>query len=289
KRGKCPAAGPYLPEKAQVAVQALLLREHGYKCDRGEIYFAKDRRRVPVELDDRLIDTTRYAIRRAREVVEAGKCPPPLEDNPKCHGCSLAGICLPDEVTALDRLTDDDAEEDADVRALSVGDDPWDLAGPEPDPIFDTPVHRLFPDRDERVPLYVQGQGAAVRISGDRLVGSQLKQNATEARVSNTSSVTLYGIVQITRQAMRRRMDEGIPLLFASSGGWFTGRAVGTDTRNVELRAAQYAATSDPARCVAVAQRIVQAKVKNSRTILRRNHKKVAVVALGELKQLAVK
>ena len=48
----------YLPERAQVCAQALMLRDHGYRCDEGSIYFAADRKRIRVALDDALIRTT---------------------------------------------------------------------------------------------------------------------------------------------------------------------------------------------------------------------------------------
>src|SRR5690606_20227736 len=87
KRGKEPAHGPYLPERAQVAAQVLLLREHGYNCEGGEIYFAAERRRVPVEVDADLERTVVDAVARIRELSTAGTCPPPLDDSPKCRGC----------------------------------------------------------------------------------------------------------------------------------------------------------------------------------------------------------
>src|SRR5690606_38525092 len=124
KRGKEPTQGPYLPERAQVGVQILLLREHGYECPSGEIYFAEDHRRVPVDLTPELEATVRQAITRARQILLVGKCPPPLDDSPKCVGCSLSGICLPDEVKALNNT---DFELDYwNTNALEVGDDPWD-------------------------------------------------------------------------------------------------------------------------------------------------------------------
>src|SRR5690606_35374514 len=48
KRGKKPNVpeNAYLPERAQLCAQVLLLREHGYTCERAEIYFAADRQRV---------------------------------------------------------------------------------------------------------------------------------------------------------------------------------------------------------------------------------------------------
>src|SRR5690606_10791388 len=38
KRGRCPEQGPYLPERAQLAAQVMLLRDHGYQCEAGELY-----------------------------------------------------------------------------------------------------------------------------------------------------------------------------------------------------------------------------------------------------------
>ena len=287
KRGREPEHGPYLPERAQVAVQVLLLREHGYECPSGEIYFAEDKRRVPVDVTPQLEQLIEHSVSRAKELLRDAHCPPPLEDNPKCNGCSLSGICLPDEVNALN--SDDFDWRDNGLDPLEVGDDPWGLAGPQPELPPEKVPRRLFPARDDKIPLYVQGQGAALRLSGQRLVVSRPGESAVEARLTNTSSVTLYGNVQITAQAQRRLMEEGIPLIFASSGGWIVGRAVGAESKNVELRAAQYARASDSTFCLALAKRFVKAKIANSRTLLRRNDKNVSAVTLGELKQLGRK
>jgi CRISPR-associated protein Cas1 len=50
KRGKPPdnPLSSWEPERVQVMAQALLLREHGYRCDRGILYYAAARRRVEV-------------------------------------------------------------------------------------------------------------------------------------------------------------------------------------------------------------------------------------------------
>lgn len=292
KRGKEPPAGPWLPERAQVAVQVFLLREAGYQCEGGEIYYSEERKRVPVPYTTELEETVRGAVKRAREIAGSGLCPPPLEDSPKCHGCSLAGICLPDEVRFLHTTPEHVEEEEEKVEAepaFDVGEDPWSLAGPEPDPQFEPRVRRLFPARDEKIPLYVQGQGASLRLSGERIIIQVPHEKPVEARIPNTSSVTLYGNVQVTAQALRRLMEEGIPILFASTGGWLIGRALGMDTKNVELRAAQYRGTQDPQISLQIARAFIQAKVANCRVLLRRNHPEPPAVALKELQHLGRK
>ncbi|MGH7330860.1 MAG: CRISPR-associated protein Cas4, partial [Polyangiaceae bacterium] len=103
KRGKPPdiPEGAYLPERAQIAAQVMLLRAHGYTCEHGEIYFAAAKRRVHIAVDEALLDTVRGAVLRARAIAADGTLPPPLIHSPKCDGCSLVGICLPDETVAL--------------------------------------------------------------------------------------------------------------------------------------------------------------------------------------------
>ena len=48
-----------------------------------------------------LIGQTLGAVERIRELAAEGVLPPPLVDSPKCNGCSLVEICLPDETRAL--------------------------------------------------------------------------------------------------------------------------------------------------------------------------------------------
>lgn len=103
KRGKRPhvAGGVYDPERVQLCAQGLLLREHGYACEGGVIYFAGSRARVSVAFDEGLVQQTMSAFADFRSVAAAGSIPEPLEDSPKCPHCSLMGICLPDEVRFL--------------------------------------------------------------------------------------------------------------------------------------------------------------------------------------------
>jgi CRISPR-associated protein Cas1 len=286
KRGGRPdvPAGAYLPELAQVCAQVLLLREHGYECGHGEIYYAKDRQRVELTIDDALIRQTLWAVERVRELAAEGRLPAPLVDSPKCRGCSLVGICLPDETLALTEQSAPEPvplEEDA---ALDVGHDPWGLAvGVEKS------VRRMFPARDDRLPVYVQAQAASVRLDGERLIIQAKGENAREARLSNTSHVSLFGSVNMTMPALRTLMERGIPVLFFSYGGWFAGQAIGHDPKNVELRLAQYAGTQDRQRCLQLARGFVSSKILNCRTLLRRNLATPSPVALSELKQLARK
>lgn len=300
KRGHAPdvPGGAYMPERAQLCAHVLLLREHGYTCDEAAIYFAASRRRVAIEIDDALIATTLAAAARAREVAGTAAIPPPLVDSPKCNGCSLVGICLPDETNLLRRLDGESLEaapepppaaEDApDELWGPLEQDPWGLAGPQGGEAG-AELRRLHPARDDKLPVYVQEQGARIGLAGERIVIQSRVGGTTEARLANTSQVTLLGNVQISTQALRALLERGIPLQFMTSGGYYLGRATGLESKNVELRVAQHRAAADEEFCLSFARGVVVSKIKNARTMLRRNHAAPEAAVISELDQLARK
>jgi len=58
-----------------VCIQVLLLREHGFQVDYGMLWFAGDRRRVKVVVDDALVIIVRGAILRAKEITRDAVMP----------------------------------------------------------------------------------------------------------------------------------------------------------------------------------------------------------------------
>jgi CRISPR-associated protein Cas1 len=103
KRGHAPdiPEGAWEPERVQLCAQALILRENGFQCTEGVLYFIASRRRVRIEFTAELIARTRQLRDEFRMAAAAGVIPPPLVDSPKCPRCSLVGICLPDETALL--------------------------------------------------------------------------------------------------------------------------------------------------------------------------------------------
>jgi len=298
KRGSAPIglrSGAYLPERAQVCVQVLLLREHGYDAPHAEIYYAGSRTRVKIEIDESLIARTLEAAEQARRVTSAGVIPEPLQDSPKCRGCSLAPICLPDELALLKGLDGKPVDEPFEQltfgfleQPIDADADPWDLRdGVEPD---ERPaIRRLVPARDEAVPVYVQSQGSRIGLDGELLQIDAGGDQPRRARLAHTSHVALFGHVQITTQALSALMDRDIPLVLYSRGGWYRGRTVGHGNRNIELRVAQHRVAADPEASTAIARSFVAAKIRNQRTMLRRNGAGVEQLVLNELEGLAKK
>lgn len=241
KRGKRPHVPrqAYDPERVQLCAQGLLLEEHGYTCHEGVLYFAGSRERVRIKFDEELRTLTLDSLKRLRTVVDAEQLPPPLEDSPKCPRCSLVGICLPDETNLL-RL---DAEA---VRPISV-------------------------KHTRALPVYVQSFRGKVAKEGQRLAITKDDGETTYARLADTSQLVVMGNVYVTTPTLHELMRRNIPITWQSHGGWFLGHTVGTGHANVELRTAQYRGSFDDSICLQLARGWVQAKIRNSRTLLRRN------------------
>ena len=255
KRGK-PAPTPeqvWEPELVQLCAQGLLLREAGYRCDEGVIWFAAARRRVTVNFNNELIARTLELAGDAREVAEADVAPPPLIDSPKCPRCSLVGLCLPDEVNFL-----------TERRA-------------------DRP-RRLVPrDRAGR-PLYVSEQGARIGVRRGRVTVQHDDQELASLRLPDVSQVCLFGNVQVSAQALRQLFRRNIPVAWFSYGGWFQGFAHGLASGHVELRRRQYAAANHGD--LDASRRFVAGKIANSRTLLRRNARMAVDTEVKQLSRL---
>src|ERR1044072_6172236 len=74
-------------DRAQLAVQAIVLRENGYECDEAIAYYRKTGQRVRVGIEDGLIAETEQLIAQTWDAAKSAEIPPPLIDSPKCPGC----------------------------------------------------------------------------------------------------------------------------------------------------------------------------------------------------------
>lgn len=83
-------------DRVQLCAQALCLEEMlGVPVDAGAVFYAQTRRRLDVPFDAELRGRTETAARRFRAVVASGATLRAVR-MPKCSGCSLIDLCLPD-------------------------------------------------------------------------------------------------------------------------------------------------------------------------------------------------
>lgn len=226
------------PERVQLCVQGLLLRDAGYNCEGGYLSFADTNERIYVAFDETLVGRTREVLVELRQVAARDEAPAPLLDSPKCPRCSLVGICLPDETNALTG------------RAA-------------------LPLRRLLPRDPAARPLYVSEQGSSLGREGGRLEVRKKKELLTSVRLLDVSQVSLFGNVQVSAQLLRELFVREVPVCWFSYGGWFSGIAHGMPSKHVELRRQQVVVASQGG--LDIARRCIVGKIKNSRTLLLRN------------------
>jgi CRISPR-associated protein Cas1 len=231
--------GAYEPERVQVCAQVLLLRAHGWEVPKGVLYFAGSRRRVDVVITQELVARTLAAVAEARAVQEAGELPPPLVDSPKCRGCSLVGICLPDEHNALLGRVDR--------------------------------VRPLIPAREEGLPLYVEARGGKLALEGGEIVVKVEGRVVDRVRIVDTSRVVVTGAVSITTPLLLALAEREVPVAIHGWGDQLRGWFAPASGKNVLARIAQHRVAADPQRSLELARRIVHGKIANQRVLLRRN------------------
>jgi CRISP-associated protein Cas1 len=241
-------------DAVQVCAQVLLLREHGYACERGEIFYAQTRQRVTVESTPELVARTLQIVSEARSAAARLAPPPPLQSSPKCPRCSLVGICLPDETNLLAKRNDGKPR-------------------------------RLMASDPDAAPLYVTEPGSMVGIDGGRLTVSKHRQPLASVRLIDVLHVAAYGNVQVTAQAMRSLFERDIDVFHFSYGGWLLGMTTGLPSKNVMLRIRQ---TTAAARGQLDAPRqMIAGKIRNCRVLLRRNGGDAVARTVGQLADLA--
>jgi len=123
------------------------------------------------------------------------------------------------------------------------------------------------------MPVYVQALHAKVGKSGERLEISIDEVKTESVRLIDCSQLVLFGNIYVTAPALTELMARNIPISWHSFGGWFMGHSIGTGHKNVELRRAQFRTADDHAACLRLAKGLVDAKIRNCRTLLRRNWK----------------
>jgi|WetSurMetagenome_2_1015567.scaffolds.fasta_scaffold02939_8 CRISP-associated protein Cas1 len=258
KRGRKPEFGPSFSQKVQVAAYCLLLTHSGRSCRKGAIYYSDSHARVDVIPDHSLTDAVMKYTMEAKAALHSDSIPDPLKHDRRCEGCSIAPICLPEEHWCL---TESEKGE----------------------------IKRIIPARGDKEPLYVQEQGARLGISDKLLQVHKGEKLLSEVRIYELSEVSLFGSIHVSSQALHALLDEAVPVLYFTMGGYFLGFTSVPDQRRSYLKAAQYGKASDREFCLRLSAAIVSGKIRNCRTMLRRNARELEQSVLDELSDLSEK
>jgi CRISPR-associated protein Cas1 len=266
-------------DKMQLGLQALILRDNGYACNEGIIYYRTTKQRVRLPITPELENWILQNIAEAKRVV-TGPIPAPLVHSPKCVRCSLAPVCLPDETRMLAQTTlkvDVSVREKMGAPAIESSEDSRRPAG--------EPPRRLIAARDDTRALYLNTPGYRVGCKDEVLVVKEKDRVIEEVRMRDVSHVALFGNIQISTQAIQSLCEQEIPVTYFSMGGWFYGITRGHALKNVFLRMEQFRLARDETTCLSLARQFVHGKIRNHRTLLMRNHLEPPEAIIGKLKR----
>ena len=138
-----------------------------------------------------------------------------------------------------------------------------------------------------RYPVWLNRQGARVGLDGLTLEVA-MPDERHRVRLDEMLELVVLGNAHITTPALHELMRRGIPVNWLTASGWFLGGTTGFGHGDGALRAAQHAAAADPERRLAFARVWIGAKLRNCRTLLRRNGRgREARTAARRLAELA--
>ncbi len=286
-------------DRMQLGLQILLLRDNGYNCDEGIIYYRETRQRVCFKLDN---DTENWIL---NQIVLARKCakgqlPAPLENSPKCARCSLAPVCLPDETTWLrQELKGNTDEEVSDQMQLALENTP---AEPQqlttdviinfpvknyPDLMPVNPVRRSLAQDIETRTFYLNTPGIYLSKKSGCLVAKEKGKVIQEILIKDVHHLALFGPIQISTAVIQTLCEREVPITYFSMGGWFYGMTHGHGLKNIFTRIEQFRFAGDSETCLNLSRYFVHGKIRNQRTLLMRNHIEPPRGILKQLKYAA--
>jgi CRISPR-associated protein Cas1 len=249
-----PAPEPWPTDRVQIGLQVLLLEEAGYSVPEAYLYYASEKLRLRVVVDDSLREFALAQLDAAKRTAQ-GPRPAPLINDPRCPRCSLQPVCLPDEINHQ-RLT-----------AITVEGLP---PGTTPDEL--TP-RKMWPPRDDGIHVVLQREGIRVGVRGQsvRITDTEGKV-VRDLPLANIESLAVLGGVQVSTQALTVFAEHGVPVAFMSSAGRLVAMMDPLGPTSAAVRAAQVRVLDRPDKALELARAITVAKIANQRTLLMRNH-----------------
>jgi len=244
-------------DRVQLAFHAILLKEAGYEVERAILYYASEKRRLEIDVNDAFISEALITLEAAKSCAQ-GPRPMPLLNDARCLRCSLQPICLPDEVNNQRAL-----EETVEMKP-----------------------RKIWPPRDDGIHVVAQSNGARIGIRGKTMkVTDKDGLTIKEVPLLTMESLSVLGSVQISTQALHALADRCIPIAYLSSAGRMVAMVDPLDSVSAEIRKAQIRKLDDTKVCIELSRALVAAKILNQRSLLMRNHGQLSKDVLAGMKR----
>jgi CRISPR-associated protein Cas1 len=219
----------------------LIEKVHRLVVPEARIRYHQSNVTVRIPIDDTNKACVLAYIERARELAQTIERPPVTDNENLCRSCSLAPVCLPEEV----RLSH---QNNFEVR---------------------TPI-RLFPEDDDRKVIHVLESTASVGKAGNQIKISYRDERPTKTLpISEVGQVVLHGFSQMSTQCLRMCAENEVGVHFITGGGRYVG-GVNYNSGAIQRKLRQYNALSDEETCLALAKRLVYCKTEMQRQVLMR-------------------
>ena len=121
--------------------------------------------------------------------------------------------------------------------------------------------------------IYVTEHGAVIKLNGGKIIIEKEKKTLFEIPKNTIDGLVLLSSVQITSQAIVEFLHLGIPVTWISSIQKFYGRLESMDHVNVSRQSKQVK-MQDSNFYLKMAQKIIEAKIRNQQVILRRYNRR---------------
>lgn len=120
--------------------------------------------------------------------------------------------------------------------------------------------------------LYVSRQGCYINLKGETLIVKQGETIHGEVQLPLLEQILIFGKSQLTTQVIRTCLWRNIPIAYLSRMGYCYGRLMPIERGYRQL--SRYQQNLTVTERLLVARKIVQAKLKNSRTFLMRQQRR---------------
>ncbi|MCL2641192.1 MAG: CRISPR-associated endonuclease Cas1, partial [Phycisphaerales bacterium] len=238
-----PGPEPWPTDRVQVGLQVLLLEEAGYTVPEAYLYYAAEKTRLRVVVDETLRRDAIAELETAKRTAQGAR-PTPLLNDPRCPRCSLQPICLPDEIN---QQRCSDATEELTPR-------------------------KLWPPRDDGIHAVLQREGIRVGVRGQSVrITDKEGDVVREIPLANLESLAVIGGVQVSTQALTVFAEHEVPVGFLSGAGRLTAIMDPMGPTSATVRIAQVRILDRPEKALELARAITVAKIANQRTLLMRN------------------
>lgn len=117
--------------------------------------------------------------------------------------------------------------------------------------------------------LYIKEQGATVQKMGERILVTKNSKTLLDVPIIKIENISVIGNVQVTMQALRMLMENGIDVSYFTYGGKYLGHTGADASKNIFLRFEQYGFYLEEPRRIAMAKTIVDNKISNQEAVIR--------------------